>query len=696
MPTKDHGADSKPANMGWQFMECQVCAARDEQPKLLDCNHAICEQCLNVATPASSKTITCPTCFEQTRIPKGGIYKLKSSTTGFVEEAALLLDEEMGPDEVITQRCVCDGADTAFMDCQNCGEDYQQMEVRRRGRNVKTADKNINNGRINRGGMNAEIHSTRDVENIDPKRRRQGSVKRREAMNRCGELVFRMLEDCLCVGDDDNSEDDDEAYAGHPQCLNSDGDAEEKEEMSTWLERMRGEVSSLASCMMAPCSDNTLRQRERLRLLSDIAELPEHNIDNLDTNLERESNLDNDVERNTKSRLKCLDEDDEMDTATHTSSFTSTESPLDNENNESNTLSKSRRSFTALVHLSDPNGENNEQLLSVHGLLGRVLHELCEKQQSGDETNRSSIRQSRPISISEYVMFMKRVCEEDPTLGRLENNVKERWTLHKTLDVAEQTCGTIQSATVVAASPNGDFVVVDAVSRKVVVFDESGNYKLTLDNPPVCASSSRDRLYARPRGIAVNSCGEYYVVDGTKSVKVFNSNGRFKRTFGTNAENSRPTCIAVDTNDRVLLGDKNAMMLTLHTPEGVLIRRIKIYAKPNFLAVNTKGDIFISDHGTGRVYAIDAQGTPIFTMDTVIEGIRYKAMGICCDVTDEIYIALHSGNEKGTYAVCRFSSRGKLLGRVANDLWNPVGLCFTPLEKLMVADDSSVKQYIMR
>ena len=338
-------------------------------------------------------------------------------------------------------------------------------------------------------------------------------------------------------------------------------------------------------------------------------------------------------------------------------------------------VQKSRQSFTALLHLGD---EEQEQLLSVHGLLGRVLQDLCKK------TSDAERRYSRPVSVADYIDLVKKACESDPSLGGLEENIKEEWILHHKFGLQD-----VEDATAVASNFNGDFAIADKTKKRVVVFDKTGNFKVALHNPDA------DNMLCIPRGVATNSEREYFVVDGTKSVKVYDIDCHLLYTFETNAENVRPTCIAIDEQDRVIIGDKRVAMLTVHTSKGELLQRINTVAKPNFLAVNTYRNIFVSDISNGKVHALDWQGNPLFTMDTVIEGIQYKTIGLCCDLTGDIYVTLHS-EETRSNPVCRFDQYGKLLDCVAKDLCKPHGLCFTPIEKLLVVDENCVKEYVMK
>ena len=58
---------------------CAICLENfsDKDPRTLHCLHAFCVQCLNQLYSPRAGFITCPTCTEQTKLPKGSVYNLR-------------------------------------------------------------------------------------------------------------------------------------------------------------------------------------------------------------------------------------------------------------------------------------------------------------------------------------------------------------------------------------------------------------------------------------------------------------------------------------------------------------------------------------------------------------------------------------------------------------------------------------------
>jgi len=74
------------------FLDCPVCHESYRHPKTLDCGHTICARCLQgqyTTKKATSIIITCPICWEKTRMLDNDTSGLKSSSVVFGLSALL-------------------------------------------------------------------------------------------------------------------------------------------------------------------------------------------------------------------------------------------------------------------------------------------------------------------------------------------------------------------------------------------------------------------------------------------------------------------------------------------------------------------------------------------------------------------------------------------------------------------------------
>lgn len=104
---------------------CAVCLEKYCEPRLLDCHHTFCTKCLlRIINNCDSPHVTCPTCRNETQIPKGGIDCLP--TNFFVNNMLgyLSLDTEDMERIRVERKCeTCDEpefADVASSKCVDC------------------------------------------------------------------------------------------------------------------------------------------------------------------------------------------------------------------------------------------------------------------------------------------------------------------------------------------------------------------------------------------------------------------------------------------------------------------------------------------------------------------------------------------------------------------------------------------------
>ncbi|XP_078587625.1 E3 ubiquitin-protein ligase TRIM56-like [Branchiostoma floridae x Branchiostoma japonicum] len=61
------------------FLTCQICLDTFRKPKLLDCVHSFCEECLKEYVKPGDTTVKCPTCQRDTALKQNGVSGLKDN-----------------------------------------------------------------------------------------------------------------------------------------------------------------------------------------------------------------------------------------------------------------------------------------------------------------------------------------------------------------------------------------------------------------------------------------------------------------------------------------------------------------------------------------------------------------------------------------------------------------------------------------
>ncbi|XP_038054706.1 E3 ubiquitin-protein ligase TRIM71-like [Patiria miniata] len=190
------------------------------------------------------------------------------------------------------------------------------------------------------------------------------------------------------------------------------------------------------------------------------------------------------------------------------------------------------------------------------------------------------------------------------------------------------------------------------------------------------------------RCIAVSKDGKLFVLDGPE-VKVFNKQHQLLHQFTPGrGSDSQPTCLAVDDSNLMAVGYKGQNEISLHNPDGSLIRRMSVPMIGNYLTVYNHCLIYTSWKNKMLV-CVDYYGASVFSVDISIQGGWYPN-GVCCGSDGNIYIAV-GGYSTGF--ILHYSPDGKYIGCVIKGCGRPRGTTFTSDGDLVVAAEQLVKVY---
>jgi len=116
--------------------------------------------------------------------------------------------------------------------------------------------------------------------------------------------------------------------------------------------------------------------------------------------------------------------------------------------------------------------------------------------------------------------------------------------------------------------------------------------------------------FAKPRGIAADSKGNFYVSDtGNDRIQKFDAEGKFLLAFGVPGEREgkikEPNGIAIDADGNIYVTDARNMKFLKYNPEGIFMKEFNGpdsgFYGPRDIAIGPNNQIYIVDQGRTRV-----------------------------------------------------------------------------------------------
>jgi len=157
--------------------------------------------------------------------------------------------------------------------------------------------------------------------------------------------------------------------------------------------------------------------------------------------------------------------------------------------------------------------------------------------------------------------------------------------------------------------------------------------------------------FNKPRSVAVDQNDNLYVVDMTGRVQKFSPQGAFVLSWQLpQTDLGKPKGMATDTNGNIIVVEPHYQRVNHFAPDGSLVsqwgRRGTNAGKlvlPRAIAVNSRGDLFLSEYTTvDRVQAFRAGSHApflLFGRPGVRDGEFNRAEGLGFDSQDRLYVA---------------------------------------------------------
>ncbi|XP_072032912.1 uncharacterized protein [Amphiura filiformis] len=117
--------------------------------------------------------------------------------------------------------------------------------------------------------------------------------------------------------------------------------------------------------------------------------------------------------------------------------------------------------------------------------------------------------------------------------------------------------------------------------------------------------------------IAVAPNGRFLVTRG-KIIHVYSSSGHYQKHFHTtrNTDTVDLTCIAVNRDDKLIIGDQKRSIVTLHSLDGDLIKQVQTSIEPTCIAVINSTHVVVGSFSGNRACVVDLEaGKEVLSFD---------------------------------------------------------------------------------
>ena len=157
---------------------------------------------------------------------------------------------------------------------------------------------------------------------------------------------------------------------------------------------------------------------------------------------------------------------------------------------------------------------------------------------------------------------------------------------------------------------DGNHYVADGKGNRILKWDENAT-ALGI----IATSGSAEGYVREPRQMAFGPTGRIYAVERNNNrVSVFERNGTFVRSFGSNLDKPEGVTVSpqgevyvADTNNhRIQVFDLNGSFRRVFGEQGDIDGR---FDRPMGLGFNASGELLVADFGNARIQAVDANGS---------------------------------------------------------------------------------------
>ncbi|XP_038053732.1 E3 ubiquitin-protein ligase TRIM71-like [Patiria miniata] len=631
-------------------LECSICTNRFRQPKLLDCLHSFCLQCLQELRQSqdpSGTKLTCPLCRSETMLKGSGVADLPNNFafSALVEEVTM--QEKLLEGQGSEIKCqACDEKNQAISRCMDCDHFLCQECQKAHGRMTLMKSHKIYTLAQLQSGQIVYKSKLRDEV---PKCGKHPDQNLNVYCNSCEQVI------CTTCSVLDHAK---HSLTGLPEAAEKckkkvtemvQKSESTKTELITTIKEMsksRKDLDNMFANTHKKISEKA--QQEITKIQEEVAKIQKE-----------EQKLKQETDRIYKDRVRTF----EAAQANNRKEVTQTEHKLEE--------------VKQLM--------NQASCYEILELEQKLLHNLSEltgkqPQQVPDKLSFMDFEEGKR-SLGRLILEEETKAAEKQSPRPARSCVKKKWELKTEFKNFELGNNTLRH---VSALSDNNIVLTTWINALFTV---------SLTNSQHTPHPIPQRLQINGltdlRCIAVSMDDKLLALDG-RVVKVFNKQHQLLHQFTPGRGYSQPTCLAVDDSNLIAVGYTGKKEISLHNPDGSLIRRLPAPKIEDYLTMYNHRIIYTTDV-TKRLVCVDYYGASVFSVDmsSNMQG-GWGPTGVCCDSDGSIYVAVFG---LPTGDILHYSPDGKYIGCVIKECDYPRGIAFTSDGDLVVAVGQSVKVY---
>ncbi|XP_071804544.1 uncharacterized protein [Asterias amurensis] len=590
-------AQSVLAEISQDHLECPICSGRFKQPKLLECSHSFCLECLQQLRQNSPSTtrLSCPVCRKETLLKEYGIDGLKTDfkTISLIEaietkETQLKQQQvKQVPSQEFVSKCSKHAGKDLIMYCETCMKLICTTCIAKDHR----------------------MHSVIELNEASDK-------SKQHATELLAEVRQSITTFNIAIQEIDTSRKTlDSMFAATKEKISKKAD----EEIAKAAARIRAEKQKLIQEAEQIYKDRVKTMQTARATNSKEKNKAEHKQDEVNQLMDQ--------------RLKIVHHIEQ--------------------------LLQDLKEYREKKSTKLPDGLSYMDFKEDQKSLGRLV--LNDDQRVESATSAQATK---------------------PTFQSMKHFKQDKWTLKKEINKYKNIKRQMVeiSACDVAANSNSDIVVADRNYNSLITIPAESN----TQSYSVPQKLSIQRI-TRLRRMTVNKNDELIVLDD-KTVKIFNRNYQLLHQFNPGSE---PSCIAVDDINLIAVGYYDKAEISLHKPDGSLIRTLSAPGIGGYLTTY-KQRLIYTNWNDKKLVSVTYNGGMVFSVNINQSGWPH---GVCCDKDGSIYVAVWRGPFSSLGEIHHYSPDGKYIGCIIKDCAKPHGLTFTPADDLVVAADNSVQIY---